>query len=81
MALTDEEKGILEIVKLNKELPRTEIKKKWRVLGFNITYNWQSSKNLWGRFGGGWNWELGFQASRSTLILNVLVFSIRIDRK
>jgi len=35
-----------------------------------------------GRFGGGWQWVLGFQASESfkTIILNFLVFSVRIER-
>lgn len=30
-----------------------------------------------GRFGGGWNWELGFQLGGHDLIINLLVFSIR----
>ena len=34
-------------------------------------------KNLWGRFGGGWNWALGFEASRTSLILNLLVCMFR----
>lgn len=32
-----------------------------------------------GRFGGGWQWKLGFQAARGTLIISLLVFDIRID--
>lgn len=37
-----------------------------------------------GRFGGGWQWEVGAQASgfsrpRGTVIVNLLVASIRID--
>lgn len=35
---------------------------------------------LWGRFGGGWNWSLGFQAGGRTLIVNLLTFSVRISR-
>ena len=34
--------------------------------------------NPWGRFGGGWNWELGFQASSRTVIINWLIGSTRI---
>lgn len=34
-----------------------------------------------GRFGGGWQVKLGFQASRSTLIINLLVADLRIDFK
>lgn len=36
-------------------------------------------KKYWGRFGGGWNWKLGFQAGGKTVILNLLVFSIIIE--
>lgn len=34
---------------------------------------------LFGRFGGGWNWKLGFQAGGKTLIISLLVFSIRVE--
>jgi hypothetical protein len=30
-----------------------------------------------GRFGGGWNWELGFQIGRRCLLINLLVMSVR----
>jgi len=42
-----------------------------------LGFSWTSKKNLWGRFGGGWNWKLGFQSGGRTLILNLLVFSLR----
>lgn len=44
-----------------------------------IKVNRGSRHHAWGRFGGGWNWILGFQAGGSTLILNLLTFSVRID--
>jgi hypothetical protein len=44
-------------------------------------YSHRSKENLMGRFGGGWNWNLGFQASGSTLILNLLVASLRITKQ
>ena len=34
-------------------------------------------KSLMGRFGGGWNWELGFQLGSTTLIVNLLVCMFR----
>jgi len=34
---------------------------------------------LMGRFGGGWDWEVGFQQGGRSLILNLLVFTIRFD--
>lgn len=40
-----------------------------------------SKADLFGRFGGGWNWNLGFQAGGSTLIINLLTFYIRFDFK
>jgi len=47
---------------------------------FEVKYEHRSPKRYWGRFGGAWDWELGFQYSSGTPILNILVFSIRIDR-
>ena len=37
------------------------------------------TNSLLGRFGGCWNWALGFQAGASTLIINCLVFSVRFE--
>lgn len=47
--------------------------------GYRFTLRHRKA-GLMGRFGGGWNWVLGFQASGPTLILNLLVVSLRIDR-
>jgi len=57
-----------------------EITIKRKYLGIEFTFNWRSSKQYMGRFGGGWNWEVGCQASRRTIILNLLVCSLRIHR-
>ena len=54
--------------------------KRWRFLGANFIFQWQDSNGL-GRFGGGWNWEFGFRASRSTIIFNLLFCSLRVDRE
>lgn len=43
-----------------------------------ITIEMRSSKAFMGRFGGGWNWKLGFQAGGSSIIFNLLIFDIRI---
>lgn len=47
-----------------------------------ISIHYRPSSNGLGRFGGGWQWEVGFIASRGfkTIILNCLVFYIRIER-
>ncbi len=53
------------------------IRKKWTLGNFETTFQWKSSKELMGRFGGGWNWKVGFQIGSTTIIFNVLVFTIR----
>lgn len=40
----------------------------------------RSKSNSWGRFGGGWNWKLGFQAGGSTIIISLLIAELRINR-
>ena len=71
--LTPEEKGVIGLVRYNKLYPRTEVN--WcRDIGrLHIAYNWRSKKNLWGRFGGGWNWVLGFEAGGKTLAFQLLI--------
>ena len=76
----NEIKGILSIMALNKLLPKDEIVKRWSVLGFEIKFRWRSKNNLWGRFGGGWNWALGFEASGSSINIMLLIFTIGIHR-
>jgi len=75
--LTEEEIAVLDIIRLNKKTKRLGITRKFKLGNLELTFDWQSKKNLWGRFGGGWNWNLGFQAGGKTLILNLLVFSLR----
>lgn len=43
-----------------------------------IAYSRRSKDELWGRFGGGWNWKLGLQAGYTTLVINLLICSITI---
>ena len=75
-----EMKGILSIMALNKLAPKYEIVKRWSILGFEIKFRWRSKKNLWGRFGGGWNWALGFEASGSSINIMLLIFTIGIHK-
>ena len=76
----NEMKGVLSLVALNKLWPKDEIVKKWSVLGLEIKFRWRSKKNLWGRFGGGWNWALGFEASGSSINIMLLIFTIGIHK-
>jgi len=77
--ITEKEKGIISIIRLNKLLKKNEIRKKYKIGRLEIAFEWRSSKNLWGRFGGGWNWHLGFQIGGLTIIIFLLIFSIRIN--
>lgn len=43
----------------------------------SFQFLWRSRKSFLGRFGGGWNWELGFQYGGDTLIVNWLICSTR----
>lgn len=76
MNLTDEEKDIVAICYLNKATPKLEINKYWEIGKLRIDFKWRSKKNFWGRFGGGWNWQLGFQAGGNTIIFNLLICSL-----
>ena len=75
---TEHEKGVLAMVRFNKANPvLTHIDKKIEIGRLEIKILWRSSKNLWGRFGGGWNWIVGIEVGGSTVILNLLILSIR----
>lgn len=55
----------------------TYVKREYR--GWTVTYRRRTRDELWGRFGGGWQWEVGFQLGGSTLWLNCLVFSVSVS--
>ena len=76
-----EQNGILAICALNKLEKKRKIDKNIKIGRLTIRFNWRSSKCLWGRFGGGWQWAAGFEASKRTLLLNCLVFSLMISRR
>jgi len=71
--------GILAICALNKIKKRIEWKRELRIGRFRCVVSWRSSRNLWGRFGGGWDWKFGFCAGGRTLIIDLLVFSVRLE--
>lgn len=76
MGLTNEEQGWLAIIRANKLERRQEISKRFYLGRLEVWFNWRSPKNFWGRFGGGWNWCLGFEIGSTTLGLNLLVFRL-----
>lgn len=44
-----------------------------------VKWEWRSKHCFWGRFGGGWNWKVGIQAGGSSMIVELLVCSLRFD--
>lgn len=52
------------------------IDKRLQIGRLRVRFEWRSTRNIWGRFGGGWNWALGLLAGDSTLIVHLLVCSL-----
>jgi len=77
---TSEEQRWVALMRLNKLLGRKEIKKSIRIGRIEVDFEWRSKDNLWGRFGGGWNWHVGAQWSSRTILIFCLVFMVRIGR-
>lgn len=48
--------------------------------GHKIGTEWRSSRNAWGRFGGGWDFKVGFQVGGSTTIFELGFLSLRWER-
>ena len=74
--LTDEESGIIAMCRLNTLVGREGVQRIVRLWRLEVRYERRFKSNLWGRFGGGWNWKLGIQAGRRTVIVNLLVSSL-----
>lgn len=49
---------------------------------YRLTYTHNPPSALHGRFGGGWQWKVGFQASHNfrSVIVNLLVCYVRIQK-
>ena len=58
-----------------------DIDKHWKFRQYAITFQIRSKNNLWGRFGGGWDYEIGVQWGASSVIFNLLIGYLRIDRR
>jgi hypothetical protein len=44
-----------------------------------ISFSIRSSKGFMGRFGGGWNWKLGFQAGGKSIVISLLIAELTIS--
>lgn len=76
--ITPQEAFWVNVMRLVGMEKKQEIRKRWRVGRLVVTFSWRSRKNLMGRFGGGWNWSLGFEAGGRTIIFTLLVCSLRL---
>lgn len=54
--------------------------KEWIILGRRVKYEHRDRSGM-GRFGGGWNWQVGIQVGGNTVIINLLVAALQIDLK
>ena len=86
MSIKPHERAYLNIIRADKILEAQEVFNKSRITHewkpfspLRIVFTWKSSKCLWGRFGGGWQWAVGFEASRNAIIFNLLICSISIS--
>ena len=80
-SITPREAFWVNVMRLNRATKTLEIRRKWAVGRLEVTFSWRSKKNPMGRFGGGWNWQLGFEAGGSTIIVTLLVCSVRFHWK
>ncbi len=78
--ITQTESFWLWVMRENKETPIEGVRRDWQWGNYKFSYQRRLKRNSWGRFGGGWNWKLGFQAGGSTIIFDLLVASLRISR-
>ncbi len=79
VSITPTEVFWVQWMRLLKKECKKEIKKSWQIGRLAVAFRWGSRTNLMGRFGGGWNWELGFQLGGTTIIFNLLVCSVRVS--
>ena len=49
------------------------VDKRFRVGRLKVRFHLRSAKSYMGRFGGGWNWKIGVQWEKTTVIISMLV--------
>jgi hypothetical protein len=60
---------------------KTINKKKFKIGKYKFAYERRDKSGVMGRFGGGWQYKLGIDIGGSTVILNLLVATLRIDHE
>lgn len=56
-----------------------EIRRELALGRLRVSYRRRPGTMLWGRFGGGWQWALGFRSGGSTLLLQLLVCEVTLS--
>ena len=54
-----------------------KINKDFTYKNLHGNFSMRSKDGFMGRFGGGWNWKLGFQVGGNTIIISLLVAELR----
>lgn len=74
-------KTIYSLLKINAAYPvKYNIDKRGSLAGWEFHFSARSKDNLWGRFGGGWDWKLGVQGGGNTFIISLLIADLRISK-
>lgn len=56
------------------------IDRSWTFGRWKVHVRWRRGDGIMGRFGGGWQWELGVQVGGSTVLFNLVFLSVSICR-
>jgi hypothetical protein len=85
---SSETKSLIKFLKLSQEEKQNMgwssgyiVSKKFYIGSLSIKFEMRDKNGIMGRFGGGWNWKLGIQASGSTAIFSLLVAELIISKK
>ncbi len=80
----DNETLAVILTRLNASMKKNEWRCKAKCRWLEASFSWRGRKSLMGRFGGGWQWQFGFEAGswhdwKWTIIASLLVCSIRFE--
>jgi hypothetical protein len=77
--VSDREAFWLWVMRRNAAEPILKFERSLKVGKLTVRFSWRSTKNIWGRFGGGWNWKAGFSAGGSTVYFHLLIADLMVS--
>lgn len=77
--VSEQEAACIWLMRLNAATPVLKIDRSFQIWNLRFRFSWRSAKNLWGRFGGGWNWKLGFTAGSTTVVVHLLIAEVSVS--